>query len=118
MLTVQRIYELIDALAPFDTQADFDNSGRLLLTAVGRARNNGMEIDGNSEIANIGDGSVLAEVISARITLRIKGDFEVYALGTDGIRREAVNTGKNDKGYTVLDINSSDASLNYEIIKK
>ena len=98
--------------------ADFDNSGRLLLTAVGRARNNGMEIDGNSEIANIGDGSVLAEVISARITLRIKGDFEVYALGTDGIRREAVNAGKNDKGYTVLDINSSDASLNYEIIKK
>lgn len=26
MLTVQRVYELIDALAPFDTQADFDNS--------------------------------------------------------------------------------------------
>ena len=27
MLTVQRVYELIDVLAPFDTQADFDNSG-------------------------------------------------------------------------------------------
>lgn len=24
MLTVQRVYELIDALAPFDTQADLD----------------------------------------------------------------------------------------------
>lgn len=30
MLTVQRVYELIDALAPFDTQADFDNSGLLV----------------------------------------------------------------------------------------
>lgn len=30
MLTVQRVYELIDAFAPFDTQADFDNSGLLV----------------------------------------------------------------------------------------
>ena len=30
MLTVQRVYELIDALAPVDTQADFDNSGLLV----------------------------------------------------------------------------------------
>ena len=30
MLTVQRVYELIDALAPFDTQGDFDNSGLLV----------------------------------------------------------------------------------------
>lgn len=30
MLTVARVYELLDALAPFDTQADFDNAGLLV----------------------------------------------------------------------------------------
>ena len=32
MLTVQRVYELIDALAPFDTQADFDRVKEKLAT--------------------------------------------------------------------------------------
>ena len=30
MLTVQKVYEIIDTLAPFDTQESWDNSGLLL----------------------------------------------------------------------------------------
>ena len=30
MLTVAQVYDLLDALAPFDTQADFDNAGLLV----------------------------------------------------------------------------------------
>ena len=60
------------------------DSGNILLTTVGRARNRGAQFDGEKMI-DYGTGPVEVEVIHADITLRTtKERLEVWAIDSDG----------------------------------
>ena len=65
-------------------QAELVDSGNILLTTVGRARNRGAQFDGEKMI-EYGSGPVEVEVIHADITLRTsKERLEVWAVDSDG----------------------------------
>lgn len=63
---------------------DLVDSGNILLTTVGRARNRGAQFDGEKMI-DFGTGPIEAEVIKADITLRTTKELlEVWAVDSDG----------------------------------
>lgn len=51
MLTVQNVYDFINTLAPFDTQADFDNSGLLLGDPAAEVRHIHVALDCTEAVA-------------------------------------------------------------------
>jgi len=63
---------------------DLVDSGNILLTTVGRARNRGAQFDGE-KMVDYGTGPIEVEVIKADITLRTsKEHLEVWAVDSDG----------------------------------
>ena len=65
-------------------KADLVDSGNILMTTVGRARNRGAQFDGEKMI-DYGTGPIEVEVIHADITLKTsKEHLEVWAIDSDG----------------------------------
>ena len=65
-------------------KADLVDSGNILLTTVGRARNRGAQFDGE-KMVDYGTGPIEVEVIKADITLKTsKEHLEVWAIDSDG----------------------------------
>jgi hypothetical protein len=63
---------------------DLVDSGNILLTTVGRARNRGAQFDGE-KMVDYGTGPIEVEVIHADITLKTsKEHLEVWAIDSDG----------------------------------
>ena len=63
---------------------DLENSGNILLTTVGRARNRGAQFDGE-KMVDYGTGPIEVEVIHADIKLKTNKEIlEVWAVDSDG----------------------------------
>lgn len=100
------------------TTDKISESNRLLVTAVGRARSKGYEVDyGSSTIKSGGHAPVLAEPIDAEIILKTNKNIKVYALDSSGRRKEKVAVTDTDKGKKVH-IGKEYKALFYEIVKE
>ena len=64
-----------------------DTSGKLLITAIARARNSGMQFnDAGDGLLDRGKPPILMEPVKATITIRKSGQPKVYLLTHDGLR--------------------------------
>ncbi len=64
-------------------------SGRLLITAIARARNSGMQFsDAGDSLLDRGKPPILMEPVKATITIRKSGGLKVYLLTHDGLRTD------------------------------
>ncbi len=100
------------------TTDKISESNRLLVTAIGRARSKGYEVDyGSSTIKSGGHAPVLAEPIDAEIILKTNKNIKVYALDSSGRRKAEVAVTDTDKGKKVH-IGKEYKALFYEIVKE
>lgn len=99
------------------TDDDIKNSSKILVTAVGRVANYGMQFEpaGNYQLA-WGDKPVIAETINATIKIRMPNlcSVKIYALNETGERKEELKA-KINNGWLIFDINENYSTLWYEI---
>lgn len=107
-----------------------ESSDRMLLTTVARAFNSKFRIaqieydsiikspKSTGMIYSAGEGPVMLEPVIGNFVLKIKGDYDVYALTSSGERIGAVKTSKTEKGYLSFDISKANAAQHYEIVKR
>jgi hypothetical protein len=94
-------------------------SGRILVTVVARAENQGMKWNAarTSVGTGWGHGPTIAERVPATITLAVAGPRTVYALAPDGTRAREVNTAAT-AGALTFTVSSKDQTLHYELVAK
>ncbi len=94
-------------------------SGKNLITVIGRAVNTGQKLtqDGTA-FENSGRGPVLIEPIYGDITLKTKDTLKVYALTSEGKRISAVYTQKDKNGYTKFSLTGGNQAMFYEVVKE
>jgi hypothetical protein len=98
------------------TRDTLQNTNRMLLTAVARARNTGFTLN-NNVISAPGGAPVLYEGVSGTITLKTTANIQVYGLNTSGQRQGAVTVTTTPEGYKQFQIRGEYGRLNFEIIK-
>lgn len=106
------------------------DSDRMLLTTVARAFNSEFQSTQvrydsiikspktSGLVYNPGEAPVMLEPVIGNFVLKIKGDYDVYALTSSGERNGLIKTQKNDRGYLSFNISNTNASQHYEIIKR
>ena len=100
------------------TNNKISESNRLLITAVGRARSTGYEVDySSSTVKSGGKAPVLAEPINAEIILKTNKNIKVYALDSNGRRKAEVAVTDTAKGKKIQ-IGKTYKALFYEIVKE
>ena len=100
------------------TNEKLSDSNRMLITAVGRARNTGYELDyANSAIKSVGTAPVLAEPVDAEITIKTDKNITVYALDSSGRRKARVPVTDSAEGKSFC-IDKSYKALFYEAVKE
>ncbi len=92
-------------------------SGRILVTLVARAENQGMiwNSDRTSVGGNWGHGPTIAERIPASLSLACSGPRRVFALVPDGTRARQVASTYADGRLSFRD-SAGDATIDYEIV--
>lgn len=131
-----RIYDFGDVCIKYDNQfavvgitsvedKPLSTSDRILITAVGRAQNSGYEADytgfGESDInwgriLNGGAAPVLAELISAELTLKTSDGIKVYALDNNGRRTAEVPVESTESGKRIV-LDKIYGALSYEVVR-
>lgn len=97
------------------TNDKIHNSDRLLLSIAARCHNTNREVsEDHSDIVNNGKGPVLVEPVTGKVTLKLSGDYDVYALTSSGERKEKLPITKNADGFT-FELKAEHQTLNYEI---
>ncbi len=98
------------------TEERIGQSGRLLLTAVGRVENTGTRYDlFHRRLVSAGKGPILCEPIVAEVRLRTGvAGLKVYPVAPDGKRGEALPARYAD-GVLAFDIGRAGASVYYEL---
>lgn len=108
---------------------EIENSDRMLLTTVARAFNSKFRITQveydsiikspktTGMIYSAGEAPVMLEPVVGNFVLKIKGDYDVYALTSSGERIGTVRTSKTEKGYLSFDITKANAAQHYEIVR-
>ena len=95
---------------------DLVDSGNILLTTVGRARNRGAQFDGE-KMVDYGTGPIEVEVIKAEITLRTsKTHLEVWAVDSDGFYSGRVDSVIED-GVLKFTVGEEFACMYYLILE-
>jgi hypothetical protein len=95
---------------------DLKDSGNILLTTVGRARNRGAQFDGEKMI-EYGTGPIEVEVIHADITLKTsKEHLEVWAVDSDGFYSGRVDSVIED-GVLKFTVGEEFACMYYLILE-
>jgi Beta-galactosidase len=112
-----------------DGMASIDDARRILITAVGPARNTGMEYEQTTERSTLGGpswhlkqegtGPALLEAITGELRIQVKNPrrFKCWTLDVVGKRREQVPI-KVQKGQVVLNLKTSQKSVYYELDEK
>jgi hypothetical protein len=92
-------------------------SGRILVTVVARASNQGVVWNEarNSVGKNWGHGPTIAERVPATITLAGAAGRDVYALAPDGSRANKIKTSTHD-GALTFTVQPRDKTLHYEVV--
>lgn len=98
------------------TQDTLQNTDRMLLTAVARARNTGFTLN-DGVIASTGQAPVLYEPVNGSITLKTGDDILVYALNSSGQRASQVTVEKTAEGYSRFQLQGQSGRVHYEIVK-
>lgn len=105
-------------------------SERMLLTTVSRAFNSNFQTarvrydsvikspKTSGIVYNTGDAPVMVEAVHGRFVLKLKGNYDVYALSSSGERGSLIRTEKTSEGYLSFTISQSGASQHYEIVKR
>ena len=109
-----------------DGMVPITDARSILITAVGPARNTGMEYEQTSEISRLGSnswhlkqegtGPALLEAITGELRIRAKNSrrFKCWTLDVTGKRREQVPI-KVQNGHIVLDLKASHKTVYYEL---
>ncbi len=85
-----------------ESDKTIDTSAKLLITAIARARNSGMQFnDAGDGLLDRGKPPILMEPVKATITIRKSGDLKVYLLTHDGLRTTRTLPATN--GAIILD---------------
>lgn len=91
---------------------------RVLLTAISRARNTGLVMDDdNMTLVNPGTGPMLMEAITADFVIKTTADITVYALDSSGQHKAQVPIAKTAEGYSSFSIGEQFETVHYEIVK-
>lgn len=102
------------------TQAPIGTSERLLVTTVARAQNTGFQFteeEGRHFIRAHGEGPVMAEAVTGRVTFRGREGLTAYALAPTGARRgEGVVVAV--EGGAGLDLAASGPAMHYEVVPR
>lgn len=114
-LTCQSLFATI-ALSSL-TDEPIRESGRLLLTAVGRAENTGFRYNMlRNKVITEGTGPILVDPIQARVAVRTnRPNLTVWAIGPDGSRVGQVPA-QTQEGSLVFEIGPAAKTIYYEII--
>lgn len=98
---------------------DIKNADRYLVTALWRAQNSGARVNPKRNIyETLGSEPILVEPITGKFTLKITGDFEVYALNSSGERMQKLTATRDKKGYTSFKLSAQNKAIQYEIVRK
>ena len=101
------------------TEAPIAASERLLVTTVARAQNTGFQftVDGGRHVIRAhGQGPVMAEAVTGRLTFAGREALTALALTPTGARRGPAVTTAADGG-TRIDLTASGPALHYEVIR-
>ena len=100
------------------TKETLANTDRILLTAVSKARNTGMEMDDEGmKLLKAGTGPMLVEPVAAELVIKTTRDIKVYALDSSGQRKAEVPVAKTSEGYSSFSIGKEYQAVHYEIAK-
>lgn len=105
-------------LTSLDKEAPIWDADKLLLSAVGDARNTDeiRSADG-LKIVQGGHAPILVEPMEGKITIKTKDDLEVYRLDVTGERLGTAKTTKDADGNTVIHLSIDDCCMHYEIVR-
>lgn len=94
-----------------------ENSGRLLLTAAGRAVSSGQVLsrDGKKVIKQ-GTAPVLVEPITGTVKIKTAQNMQVYALTSSGERLRRIES-SYENGVLSVTLSAEDKTMNYEIVR-
>ncbi len=98
------------------------DKSNMLLTLTASTKNKGYNLS-NNFVSMAGKSPALIQPVQGKVTLKQRGDFEIYSLNYDGTRNSRVASYKNSDGYTCFNVNeysysNETRSLNFEIIRK
>jgi len=106
------------ALSSADNQ-EIQSSDCLLFTVLCGNQNTGHSVNiVKNAISSVGKAPVLVQGISGTVVLKLKGNYEVWALDSNGQRTSRVDTKINSDGYAEFDISSDYKTVQYEIRRK
>lgn len=98
-------------------EKSLDTSGKLLLTAVGRALNSDLSITLENEIKNAGTAPVYVEPVKGNIKLNLSGRYKVYSLDFNGQRIAEIPTVVKQNSIE-FELNAKNKTIYYEIVKE
>ena len=108
---------------------EIEKSEKMLLTTVARAVNTKFQSSQvrydrilkspktTGMIYNAGEGPIMVESVTGKFVLKVKDDFDVFALSSSGERLHEITTTRSSEGDLVFNISKSNASQHYEIVK-
>ena len=101
---------------------NLSTASNMLLTAAASVRNKGYSFT-NNYINSPGRSPVLIQPVMGSVEIKIKGNFDVYALSDSGERKAKLTAYKNKYGNTVFTINNysllnDERSVNFEIVRR
>ncbi len=97
------------------TLEEIPTSNRLLLSVAARCHNTDREVsEDHTSIVKNGKGPVLVEPVTGKVTVKLSGDYDVYALSSSGERKEKLETMKSQDGFSFV-LKAEHQTLNYEI---
>ncbi|MBP3360463.1 MAG: hypothetical protein J6N52_06395 [Clostridia bacterium] len=97
------------------TDSNISESGRILLTAVGKLANTGQVLSADGlKVIKPGTAPVLLEQITGTVKLKTAKCMNVYALDSSGVRKKKINAAW-EGGILTIPLSLSDEASNYEI---
>ncbi len=97
--------------------SSIDHAKRLLITAAGQCRNTGYTLSSDgTTIEDIGEGPILVEQITGKVTIKNHNKYDIYVLNSSGERVKTASTSYDNNGYTVLEMKDGDKAMNYEAV--
>lgn len=106
--------EAVLSLASLD-DSKLSESEHMLLTLAGDVSNKGTSYTTKYVMGKIGDGGAVYNPISGKIVIKTKNNYDVYALNSDGTRKEQIDTEVTEDGFCSF---LAYGAINYEIVRR
>ncbi|MCK9478449.1 MAG: DUF4886 domain-containing protein [Firmicutes bacterium] len=103
------------------TSIDGENlgdSGNILISAMARYRNTGMEINETGTVlTQKGSEPILMEPVEGKVELDVRGNYKAYALTSSGERSSQVPVSRNAADMLVLNLSGNYKTTYYELVR-